>query len=81
MRRRVSRLLQRKHCEHAGEQHTFIRWKLKKTVPFDIETAQVSFRIVETRPDGHELLVALSPRAIVGTIREADGGLDIQAGS
>ncbi len=39
---------------------TLIKFRLKKTVPFDIETAAVSF---ETR--GPEVLAAVTPRAVV----------------
>src|SRR5262249_7739373 len=28
------------------EQQSFLRWKLKKTVPFDVDTAQIAFRVV-----------------------------------
>ena len=62
------------------EQHTFIRWKLKKSVPFDVDTAQVAFRVVETKSDGLELLVALSPREVVERYENLMEELDIHAG-
>src|SRR5262245_28967804 len=33
------------------EQQTFLRWKLKKTVPFDVDTAQIAFEIIGS-PNG-----------------------------
>lgn len=51
------------------ERTAFIRWKLKKTVPFEIDTAQIAYNIMGTRLTGEEkgtdLLVTLSPRSVV----------------
>ena len=51
------------------ERTAFIRWKLKKTVPFEIDTAQVAYNIMGTRLTGEDkgtdLLVTLSPRSVV----------------
>ena len=51
------------------ERAAFIRWKLKKTVPFEIETAQVAYNILGTRFNGDDkgtdLLVTLSPRSVI----------------
>jgi hypothetical protein len=51
------------------ERTAFIRWKLKKTVPFEIDTAQIAYNIVGTRFNGEDrgtdLLVTLSPRSVI----------------
>lgn len=64
------------------EQQTFIRWKLKKTVPFDVDTAQVAYRIVgPTRAgSGVDMLVAVSPRSLVEEYEKLFDSLDIHAG-
>ena len=64
------------------ELETFIRWKLKKTVPFDVDSAQLSYRILGP-PKGSaavDILVALSPRAIVEEYENLFDSLDIHAG-
>ena len=64
------------------EQTTFIRWKLKKTLPFDVDSAQVAYRILEPQKGnaGVDILVALSPRAIVEEYENLFDSLDIHAG-
>lgn len=62
------------------EQQTFIRWKLKKTVPFDVDTAQLAFRVVGTGSSGTELLVALSPRDVIERYESWLDELDIHPG-
>ena len=51
------------------ERTAFIRWKLKKTVPFEIDTAQIAYNILGTRATGDnkgtDLLVTLSPRSVI----------------
>jgi type IV pilus assembly protein PilM len=47
------------------EQQSFIRWKLKKTVPFDVDSAQVAFRALRTHARASDLLVTLSPQTII----------------
>jgi type IV pilus assembly protein PilM len=72
------------------ERQTFIRWKLKKTVPFDVDTAQIAYRILG-RHDGSgnesvsakgsvDLLVAMCPRSIVGEYEALMDGMDVHAG-
>lgn len=58
------------------EQRTFIRWKLKKAVPFDVDTAQAAFR--QLGP--HDLLVALSPRFVIEEYEDLMQALDLHAG-
>lgn len=69
------------------EREAFVRWKLKKTVPFDVDAAQIAFRILT--PPGSppvrdvknvDLLVALSPRPVVQEYEALMERLDIHAG-
>jgi hypothetical protein len=65
------------------EQQTFLRWKLKKTVPFDVDTAQIAFRVIGARGErngGYDIVVALSPRSIIQEYETLLEGLDIHAG-
>jgi hypothetical protein len=70
------------------EQQTFLRWKLKKTVPFDVDTAQITFQVVGSHPNGAnggktagcELIVVLSPRNVVEEYESLLDGLGIHAG-
>jgi type IV pilus assembly protein PilM len=71
----------------AGKAHdrdAFIRWKLKKSVPFDVDTAQMAYQVLGPHegPEGKgfDVLVALSPRAIVQEYEELLERLDIHAG-
>jgi type IV pilus assembly protein PilM len=51
------------------ERTAFIRWKLKKTVPFEIDNSQIAYNIMGTRFNGDDkgtdLLVTLSPRSVI----------------
>src|SRR5262245_49921762 len=64
------------------EQRTFIRWKLKKSIPFDVDTAQVAYRILGPHQSGTgvDILVALSPKSLVEEYQNLFDSLDIQAG-
>jgi type IV pilus assembly protein PilM len=68
------------------EQQTFLRWKLKKTVPFDVDAAQIAFRVIGGRGErnerngGHDIVVALSPRSIIQEYETLMESLDIHAG-
>jgi type IV pilus assembly protein PilM len=68
------------------EQLTFVRWKLKKTVPFDVDSAQIAFKPVGRHAGngaakgGVDLLVALSPRAIVQQYETLMEDLNLHAG-
>jgi len=68
------------------DQQTFLRWKLKKTVPFDVDSAQITFQVVGTHANGgrksqsYDLLVTLSPRSIIEEYENLMDGLDIHAG-
>jgi type IV pilus assembly protein PilM len=64
------------------EQRTFIRWKLKKSVPFDVDTAQVAYRVLGPHRGGSgvDIMVALSPRAAVQGYETLFDSFDIHAG-
>jgi len=63
------------------EQNTFLRWKLKKTLPFDVDTAQIAFRVLRAlKPSGYDILVALSPRNVIQQYEALMEKLDIHAG-
>jgi len=67
-----------------AERTAFIRWKLKKTVPFDIDSAQIAYNIMGTRPAGDDkgtdLLVTLSPRSVVEEYELLMDALGFEAG-
>ena len=64
------------------ERRSFIRWKLKKSITFDVDTAQVAYRILGPHRTGTgvDLLVALSPRSLVQAYEMLFDGLDVHAG-
>jgi type IV pilus assembly protein PilM len=66
------------------ERTAFIRWKLKKTVPFEIDTAQIAYNIVGTRLNGEDrgtdLLVTLSPRSVIEEYEHLMEELGYEAG-
>jgi type IV pilus assembly protein PilM len=69
----------------AVDRDAFIRWKLKKSVPFDVDTAQMAYQVLGPHegPDGKgfDVMVALSPRAIVQEYEDLFERLDIHAGN
>jgi type IV pilus assembly protein PilM len=67
---------------NSQEQETFIRWKLKKTVPFDVDTAQIAYRVLGSQRGSTavDILVALSPRSIIEEYEKLFDGMDIHAG-
>jgi len=79
---RIAFLTAEKPSRDPDEQRTFIRWKLKETVPFDVDSAQIAYRIVgrHSGGEGVDILVALSPRAIVEEYENLFDALDIHAG-
>jgi hypothetical protein len=63
------------------EQQTFFRWKLKKTVPFDVDDAQIGFRVLgDRKASGYDVVVAMSPRNIVEGYESLMDNLGIHAG-
>lgn len=79
---RIAFLTAENPSKDPDEQRTFIRWKLKKSVPFDVDTAQVAYRIVGQHRGGPgvDILVALSPRSVVQEYETLFETLDIHAG-
>ena len=79
---RISFLTAEKPSKNAEEQRTFIRWRLKKSVPFDVDTAQVAYRILGPPASGYgvDILVALSPTALGQEYEKLFDELAIQAG-
>jgi type IV pilus assembly protein PilM len=66
------------------DREALIRWKLKKSVPFDVDSAQVAYQVLGPHDGPHEkgidLMVALSPRSVVQEYEELLERLDIHAG-
>jgi type IV pilus assembly protein PilM len=66
------------------DRETFVRWKLKKTVPFDVDSAQIAYQVlgphVGAEGKGIDIVVALSPRSIVQEYEELLERLDLHAG-
>jgi type IV pilus assembly protein PilM len=79
---RIAFLAAEKPSKNLEEQNTFIRWRLKKTVPFDVDSAQIAFRILGPQRGGTgvDILVALSPRSVVEEYENLFDSLDIHAG-
>jgi len=49
----------------AQDLEQLIRWQVRKTAPFPIEEAQVSYTAGLDGPEGHEFVVALSRRSVI----------------
>jgi len=79
---RIAFLTAEKPSRDPQEQRTFIRWKLKKSIPFDVDTAQVAYHILGPHRTGSgvDMLVALSPRSVVQQYETLFDNLEIHAG-
>jgi hypothetical protein len=79
---RIAFLTAENPSRNVEEQRTFIRWKLKKSIPFDVDTAQVAYRILgpHRAGPGVDMLVALSPRSVVQEYETLFEALNIHAG-
>jgi type IV pilus assembly protein PilM len=68
----------------AEEREAFLRWKMKKSVPFDVDAAQIAYQVLgphEGTPEkGVDVMVALSPRSIIQEYEDLLEKLDIHAG-
>lgn len=66
----------------AGERLALIRWRLKKGVPFDVETASISYQIQRGAGAGKRIsvLVAVSPAEVVGQYEAAVRKLGLNPG-
>jgi type IV pilus assembly protein PilM len=66
------------------DREALIRWKLKKTVPFDVDSAQLAYQVLGAHEGsgekGIDLVVALSPRSVVQEYEELLERLDIHGG-
>ena len=67
------------------ERATFLRWKLKKNMPFDVDTAQLSFQVLGSHGGGEhgksvDVMIALSPRSVVREYESMMQSLDLHAG-
>jgi type IV pilus assembly protein PilM len=67
------------------EQLAFIRWKLRKTVPFDVDSAQIAFRVLgphkgTAAKSGVDLGIVMSPRAVVQEYEKLMESLELHAG-
>jgi hypothetical protein len=80
---RIALLTAENYSKNIEEQKTFIRWKLKKTIPFDVDTAQVAYKILgpHNGAAGVDMLVALSPRSIIQEYETLFESMDIHAGT
>lgn len=79
---RIALLPAENPSKNPEEQRTFIRWKLKKSIPFDVDTAQVAYRILGPRRNGPgvDILAAISPQTAVREYEALFDGLEIHAG-
>jgi hypothetical protein len=79
---RIAFLTAENSLSNPEERRAFIRWKLKKSIPFDVDTAQVAYRILGPRRagTGEDMLVALSPRSVVQEYESLFDALDVHAG-
>jgi len=79
---RIAFLTVEKPSKNPEEQKTFIRWKMKKTVPFDVDTAQVAYRVLGSHGGGAavDIVVALSPRSVIHEYEALFDSMDIHAG-
>jgi len=79
---RIAFMTAEKPSRNAEEQRTFIRWKLKKTIPFDVDTAQVAYQVLGPHRAGAgvDMLVALSPRSTIQEYEMLFDSMDIHAG-
>lgn len=66
------------------ERDAFLRWKLKKSMPFDVEKAQIAVKPLGPHVGGDaqgvDLLVALSPREVVDEYVDLMRQMDLHAG-
>jgi type IV pilus assembly protein PilM len=79
---RIAFLSLENRSKNSEEEQTFIRWKLKKTVPFDVDSAQIAYRNLGSRAGSSavDILVALSPRSIIEEYENLFDSMDIHAG-
>ena len=52
-------------AEHAEDLDELVRWQVRKTAPFPIDEAQISYTAGQQTPDGHEFVVSLARRDVI----------------
>ena len=62
---KVSLLRFEKIPTRAQDLDQLVRWQVRKTAPFPIEEAQISYVTGQRAPDGQELIVSLARRSVV----------------
>jgi type IV pilus assembly protein PilM len=79
---RIAFLTAENRLKNSEDQETFIRWKLKKTIPFDVDSAQIAYRVLGSQHGNSavDIVVALSPRSVVEEYENLFDDLDIHAG-
>jgi hypothetical protein len=79
---RIAFVTAEKPSKNAEEQSAFIRWKLKKSILFDVDSAQLAYRVLGPHRGGHgvDILVALSPKQVVQEYEALFEPLGIHAG-
>ena len=76
---RVTILNVEKFPTEPGQQEPFIRWKLKKNMPFDTETAQLTYKKLGQN-GSVDILVALSPRGVTRQYEDLLKSIGLHAG-
>ena len=66
----------------AGERLTLIRWRLKKAVPFDVDTAAVAYQVQRASGTSNPIsvLVTVSPSEVIGQYESAIRRLGLNPG-
>jgi type IV pilus assembly protein PilM len=79
---RIAFLTAENRLKNSQEQETFIRWKLKKTIPFDVDSAQIAHRVLGSQHGNSavDIMAALSPRSVIEEYENLFDDLDIHAG-
>ncbi len=77
---RVSPLTLEQLPARQEEAQALLRWRLKKTVPFEVEQASFAYQPVGDSPEGREVLVAVAPRVVVRQYEIALESLGYQPG-
>jgi type IV pilus assembly protein PilM len=66
--------------QRAQDLEQLVRWQVKKTAPFPIEEAQVTFSPGMSAADGHDFIVSLARRSIVESYEQTCADAGAQAG-
>lgn len=81
---RIALVTAEKLSGKAEDREAFLRWKMKKSVPFDVDSAQIAYQVLGTHDTseqkGVDVIVALSPRSIVQEYEDLLEKLEIHAG-